>query len=151
MIFKFPFPSDFFAITLPPDNPEPRGRKVRKNKQIMEQINKIELRGNVGNVKLQNVGNNEAIRFSVATNYAYKGKDGQPVIETTWHNVTAWNGKGMPDFRRIDKGSLVHVIGRLRMQKFEGSDGLERQMYEVVASRIEIEDNQEGSQPSFGI
>ena len=64
----------------------------------MEQINKIELRGNVGNVKLQTVGNNENIRFSVATNYAYKDKEGRPVIETTWHNVTAWNGKGMPDF-----------------------------------------------------
>ena len=43
----------------------------------MEQINKIELRGNVGNVKLQTVGNNENIRFSVATNYAYKDKEGR--------------------------------------------------------------------------
>ena len=42
----------------------------------MEQINRIELRGNVGNVKLQNVGNSEVIRFSLATNYAFKGKDG---------------------------------------------------------------------------
>ncbi len=49
----------------------------------MEQINRIELRGNVGNVKLQNVGNSEVIRFSLATNYAFKGKDGNPVIETT--------------------------------------------------------------------
>ena len=73
----------------------------------MEQINKIELRGNVGNVKIQEYGGSESIRFSLATNYAYKGKDGQPVIETTWHNVTAWSGKGMPDFHKIDKGSLV--------------------------------------------
>ena len=55
----------------------------------MEQINRIVLRGNVGNVKLQNVGNSEVIRFSLATNYAFKGKDGNPVIETTWHNITA--------------------------------------------------------------
>lgn len=136
---------------MPPGNPETRGRLVRKNINIMEQINRIELRGNVGNVKLQNVGNSEAIRFSIATNYAYKGKDGLPVIETTWHNVTAWSGKGMPDFHRIDKGSLVHVTGRLRTQKFEGSDGNERLVYEVVASRLEIEDGNETAQPSFGI
>ena len=60
----------------------------------MEQINKIELRGNVGNVKLQTVGNNENIRFSVATNYAYKDKEGRPVIETTWPD------EGMPWNRR---------------------------------------------------
>ena len=117
----------------------------------MEQINKIELRGNVGNVKLQTVGNNENIRFSVATNYVYKDKEGRPVIETTWHNVTAWNGKGMPDFHKIDKGTLVHVMGRLRTQKFEGNDGAEKQIYEVLANRIEIENCPEGTQPAFGI
>ncbi|MCI7196110.1 MAG: single-stranded DNA-binding protein [Bacteroides sp.] len=117
----------------------------------MEQINKIELRGNVGNVKLQTVGNNENIRFSIATNYAYKDKEGRPVIETTWHNVTAWNGKGMPDFHKIDKGTLVHVMGRLRTQKFEGNDGVEKQIYEVLANRIEIENCPEGTQPAFGI
>lgn len=49
----------------------------------MEQLNRIELKGNVGNVKVQTVGDNEVARFSVATNYVFKGKDGQPVIETT--------------------------------------------------------------------
>ncbi len=117
----------------------------------MEQINKIELRGNVGNVKVQNVGERQSVRFSIATNYAYKGKDGNPVIETTWHNVTAWSGKGMPDFNDIDKGSLVQVSGRLRCQKFEGSDGIERTSYEVVANKILIIDTDEGTQPTFGI
>lgn len=117
----------------------------------MEQINKIELRGNVGNVKIQEYGGSESIRFSLATNYAYKGKDGQPVIETTWHNVTAWSGKGMPDFHKIDKGSLVHVLGRLRCQKFENSDGVEKQVYEVLANRLTIIETDENVQPSFGL
>ena len=118
---------------------------------IMEQINKIELRGNVGNVKTQKVGDNEAIRFSLATNYAFKGKDGTPVIETTWHNVTAWKGKGMPDFNLIEKGSLVHVTGRLRSQKFEGADKIERQVFEVVANKITIITTDEPVQPSMSI
>lgn len=104
----------------------------------MEQINKIELRGNVGNIKIQKVGDNEVARISLATNYVYKGKDGTPVIETTWHTISAWNGKGMPDFSKIRKGALLHVFGRMRSQKFESSDGTEKQFYEVLANRLNI-------------
>ena len=104
----------------------------------MEQLNKIELRGNVGNIRIQAVGDNEVAHFSLATNYAYKGKDGIPVIETTWHNIVAWNGKGMPDFKKILKGSSVYVTGRIRFQKFNGSDGTEKQIYEVLANRVVI-------------
>ena len=60
------------------------------NEKLMEQLNRIELRGNVGNIKLQTVGDKLAARFTVATNYAYKDKDGSAVIETTWHNINAW-------------------------------------------------------------
>ncbi len=104
----------------------------------MEQLNRIELKGNVGNVKIQHVGDNDVIRFSLATNYVFKSKDGNPVIETTWHNITAWNGKGMPDFSKIGKGTLAHVYGRVRYQKFSGADGTDKQYYEVLANRIEI-------------
>lgn len=151
-ILKFPFSVGFFAITLPLVSPGTRVRTdVNQTFKTMEQINKIELRGNVGNVKIQEYGGSESIRFSLATNYAYKGKDGQPVIETTWHNVTAWSGKGMPDFHKIDKGSLVHVVGRLRCQKFENSDGVEKQVYEVLANRLTIIETDENVQPSFGL
>lgn len=112
---------------------------------IMEQLNKIELRGNVGNIRIQTVGDNEVAHFSLATNYAYKGKDGTPVIETTWHNIVAWSGKGMPDFKKILKGSCVYVTGRIRFQKFNGSDGTEKQYYEVLANRLVIFENDDMS------
>ena len=57
----------------------------------------------------------------------------------------------MPDFHKIDKGTLVHVMGRLRTQRFEGNDGVEKQIYEILANRIEIENCPEGTQPAFGI
>ncbi|MGM9736844.1 MAG: single-stranded DNA-binding protein [Candidatus Cryptobacteroides sp.] len=117
----------------------------------MEQLNKIELRGNVGNVRLQTVGTNEAVHFSLATNYAYKGKDGTPVIETTWHNIVAWSGKGMPDFRKIEKGAFVYVSGRLRSQKYNTADGIEKQIYEVLANRLAIIEEDGNPQPAFGI
>ncbi|MGM9742790.1 MAG: single-stranded DNA-binding protein [Candidatus Cryptobacteroides sp.] len=117
----------------------------------MEQLNKIELRGNVGNARIQTVGENEVVNFSLATNYAYKGKDGNPVIETTWHNVVAWSGKGMPDFKKIGKGTCVHVIGRLRFQRYNLPDGTERQNYEVLANRLAIVETDEAPQPALGL
>lgn len=53
----------------------------------MEQLNRLEIRGNVGNVNILKVGETRVAHFSVATNFAYKGRNGEPVIETTWHNV----------------------------------------------------------------
>ena len=105
----------------------------------MEQLNRIELRGNVGNVRFSDVGDSRVARFSLATNFIYKGREGDAVIETTWHNIVAWSGKGMPDLSKIEKGIPLYVCGRLRSAKFTGNDGTEKQIYEVVASRIAFE------------
>ena len=108
---------------------------------IMEQLNKNELRGNVGNITRKDVGESRVAHFSLATNYIYKGRDGNPVIETTWHNITAWEGRGMPDLNKIVKGDTVYVLGRIRSQKYTGTDNIERTSYEVLANRVKIESN----------
>ena len=108
----------------------------------MEQLNRIELRGNVGNVRISEVGGSRVARFSLATNFMYRGKDNEAVLETTWHNRVAWSGKGMPDFSSISKGAPVYVTGRLRTSRFTGNDGIERTVYEVIASKVEVQENQ---------
>lgn len=113
------------------------------NTLIMEQLNRIELRGNVGNVRISNVGNSQVARFSLATNFMYKSKDGEGVVETTWHNIVVWSGKNMPDFSRIGKGTPVYVCGRLRSSKYTAADGSERQIYEVIANKLAIEEDEQ--------
>ena len=98
----------------------------------MEQLNRIELRGNVGNVRISEVGGSRVARFSLATNFMYKGREGD----------AAWSGKGMPDFSSISKGASVYVTGRLRTSRFTGNDGIERTVYEVIASKVEVQENQ---------
>jgi len=105
----------------------------------MEQLNRIELRGKVGNVYLYSNGNTHNARFGLVTNYAYKSKKGEPVIETFWHNVVAWEGKGVVDLRSLEKGQIVYVCGRLRQDKYTNSDGVERQTDEVIAREVRIE------------
>lgn len=109
----------------------------------MEQLNRIELRGNVGNSRIQNVGGNQVAHFTIATNYAYKDKNGAAVIETTWHNVVAWANEKFPDLTKIDKGAKLYVCGRMQAHKFQGQDGQEHFTYEVLASRIVLIEDDE--------
>lgn len=57
----------------------------------LECINRVELRGIVGTSRVTEVGDRNLINFSLATNYAYKDKDGYPVIET--HGTPARHGR----------------------------------------------------------
>lgn len=103
----------------------------------MEQLNKVELIGTVGSVYVKDFGNTRCANFSVATNHCFKDSEGCPVIETTWHRVIAWENRDTADAFSLEKGSQVHVIGRLRIQRYTGADGVERQTVEIVASKVE--------------
>ena len=103
-----------------------------------EFLNRVELRGRVGHdPKIFSVGDAQVARFSVATNEAFRGKNGELREETTWHNVAAWAGRNVMDFKDIRKGGFVNVVGRLRQNRFTGADGVERTVVEVVAGRLE--------------
>ena len=107
----------------------------------MEHLNKIEICGIVGSVYVKDFQSAKCANFSVATNYCYKAKDGCPVIETTWHRVVAWESDTIKNLDQLRKGCCVHVIGRIRMQRYPGADGVERSTCEVIASKLEIVEN----------
>ena len=70
-------------------------------------FNRIELRGNAGqDARIIKVGDNTVARFNIATNETYKDRSGNLKEETTWHSVTAWAGKGMPDYRTSEAEPL---------------------------------------------
>ena len=45
-------------------------------------INHVELQGIVGTSRVSDLGEKNAVSFSLATNYAFKGREGCHVIET---------------------------------------------------------------------
>ena len=98
----------------------------------MEFLNKIELRGICGNSSIQKVGDTRICRFSVVTELAYKGNDGTSIIESTWFNVTAWEGNA------ITRGAIVHVHGRLKCNRYTDANGNDRVQYEIVARKVDI-------------
>lgn len=104
----------------------------------MEQINKIELLGIVGSVRTQFIGERRMAKFTMVTNRAYKNKEGAPVIESTWHNVTAFEGRLVRDLEKLEKGRAVHVWGRLQIQHYTGFDGTDRTSVDVLCNHLEI-------------
>ena len=116
----------------------PKTKQFLNYERLMEQINKIELLGIVGSVRLQNVADKRMAKFTMVTNRAYKNKEGAPVIETQWHNVTAFEGKYVQELERIEKGRAVHVWGRLQVQHYTGLDGSERTAVDVICNRLDL-------------
>lgn len=115
----------------------------------MEQINRIEVRGIVGNVSLQEMNDSRMCKFSVVTNYAYKNREGTPVMETVWHNVIAFEGREIQSLDRIAKGSKVSVTGRFRLQRYVGQDGIDRSYPEIFANRVKLIDDDEQLVPEL--
>ena len=104
----------------------------------MEQLNKVELRGIVGSVRVQTFDENLMARIGLATNFAYKDREGTAVIDTSWHNVIAWEGRNIQNLEKIEKGTKLRVIGRIRYQNYTGLDGVDRTGTDILANQIQI-------------
>lgn len=103
----------------------------------MESLNKIELRGILGVIRVISLGDTHYATMSVATNFCYKDDEGCPVIETTWHQVTAWEGKACDDLSSFKKGDQVHVTGRLRCRRYTDEAGIQQQRLDILANCLE--------------
>lgn len=106
----------------------------------MEQLNRIELKGSVGSIRFQTFDGAAVANMTLCTNYAYRDKDGSPVIEQTWHNIVAWEGKEIQGLDKIQKGAKLHVVGRLRTRSYSGADGVDRTITEVMVKKLKVID-----------
>lgn len=103
----------------------------------MEHLNRIELRGCIGSIKTFSVGDAKVARFAMATCYTYRNRQGESVVEVTWHSVSAWQSNSI-SLEGLAQGAQVHVIGRIRAQRYTAADGSERTIYEVIAGEMEV-------------
>ena len=106
--------------------------------------NKIELKGVVGFVKVQTFSAKKVARITLATKTAFKDKSGNPVIETQWHSINAWEGKTIENLDAIEKGDNLSITGRIKYNKFTGTDGQEHYTTEIQAEKLShIKDGEE--------
>ncbi len=104
----------------------------------MEQYNQVQIRGMVGNVRTTTFPDAVMGNISVATNYMYMTRDGQPAAETTWFTVVAREGKAIENLSAVSKGSAVQIVGRMRSRSYRDAEGIEHNVMEVVASKVEV-------------
>ncbi|MBU1098783.1 MAG: single-stranded DNA-binding protein [Bacteroidetes bacterium] len=108
-------------------------------------LNKIQVIGNLGqDAETRFSTNNTAITtYSIATTHGYKGKDGNWVNETTWHNVVSFS---LSDYIKdgLKKGKKVYVEGRLAKRDYTDKEGIKRYVTEIVSEKIIPLDAREG-------
>lgn len=97
-----------------------------------QNINRVELQGFVGSCTATQIDGNRLVRFTVATNHTVSSGSDGVIIETTWHQCSAWN-----PVAEISKGTMVHLTGRIRNYRYTGSDGQERFSNEILVSTLE--------------
>ena len=100
-------------------------------------INRVELQGRVGTVRLSPCVGAVAANFSLVTEHHLKSVSGVAIVESTWHNIATFEG-GDVSLDGLSRGALVHLTGRLRTSKYTAADGTERIFTEVVADSLQV-------------
>lgn len=72
------------------------------------------------------------VRIRVATNESYKNAKGEPVKDTQWHNVVAWEKTAELVTEKLRKGSEVMIEGRLSYNEYTDKEGVKRYSTDVV-------------------
>ena len=100
-------------------------------------LNKVMLIGSLGkDAETRFTTDNKSVtNFSIATENSYKGKDGNWIKETTWHNVVSWN---LSDFFKdaLKKGAKFYVEGRISKRDYTDKEGVKKYIVEVVSEKL---------------
>lgn len=96
-------------------------------------VNKVELQGIVGNIRIDIINNIKIATISLVTEYCFRDKNGA-VIESTWHLIKATESETVK-FDDIIKGDRIHVTGRIRTRRFSSSNS-ENFLTEIVADNL---------------
>ncbi|WP_010261253.1 single-stranded DNA-binding protein [Treponema primitia] len=75
--------------------------------------------------------------FSIASNRFFK-KDSKLEKEISYFDVEAWSKLAESCFRLGHKGRGARVVGRLKQDRWDGSDGKPRTKISIVAEHVEF-------------
>ena len=95
--------------------------------------NNVNLIGNLGKdvqITTFSTGGKKA-SFSLATQEKFKNQKGEPISNTTWHNIIAWGKNAELMGKVLAKGTKVMVKGSLANRSYE-KDGIKHYVTEVI-------------------
>ena len=97
-------------------------------------LNKIVLIGNLTrDPELKYTPQGTAVcTFGIATNRAWTTKSGETKEDVQFHRIIAWQKLAELCSNLLAKGRKVYVEGRITYRSFEGKDGIQRNITEIV-------------------
>lgn len=113
----------------------------------MAAVNKAILLGNLGKDPILRTleSGNKVANFSLATNRAYKGADGNLVEETEWHNIVLWGKLAELAEKYLVKGRQVYIEGRITNRQYDDKEGNRRYITEIVGENMVFVGGRDGS------
>lgn len=111
-------------------------------------INKVILVGNVGkDPEVRHLDSGVAVTtFTLATSESYKGKDGQKVTNTEWHNIVLWRGLAEVAEKYVKKGNPLYIEGKIRSRSWDDKDGIKRYTTEIIADNMQMLGSKQGNE-----
>ena len=100
-------------------------------------VNKVILLGNLGkDPELAYSGTGTAYcRFSLATNYGIKDKDGNWKNQTDWHNIVTFGKLAESCSQILKKGGKAYIEGRIQYDEYE-KDNVKRKSISIIATDV---------------
>lgn len=88
-------------------------------------------------------------KFSLATNYRYKGKDDEYVDITDWFNIVCWKNLAEIAGKYLHKGSKVYLEGKIKTRSYE-KEGVTHYVTEIIPDEIIMLDGKGSENESDG-
>lgn len=114
-------------------------------------LNKVMLIGNLGHSpEMRYLPNgNPVANIQLATTHRWKDRNsGERKEQTEWHRVIFFNRLAEIVGEYLRKGSKIYVEGRLQTRKYQGRDGQDRYVTEIIATEITMLGGKAGNHPS---
>ncbi|HEY5536271.1 MAG TPA: single-stranded DNA-binding protein [Ignavibacteria bacterium] len=112
-------------------------------------VNKVILLGNLGkDPELAYSGTGTAYcRFSLATNYGIKDKDGNWKNQTDWHSIVTFGKLAESCSQILKKGGKAYIEGRIQYDEYE-KDNVKRKSISIIATDVVPIDRRESPDKS---
>jgi single-strand DNA-binding protein len=104
----------------------------------MAGVNRVILIGNLGkDPEIRSLeGGVKVANFSLATSESYKGKNGEKVEQTEWHNIVLWRGLAEVAENYLKKGNSIYIEGKIRTRDWTDKDGNKRYTTEIIGDNM---------------
>ena len=104
-------------------------------------VNKAFILGRVGkDPQVTHISDTKKVSFGIATtDRGYTKGDGTQVPDRTeWHNIVAWRGLAEVCEKYVHKGDILYIEGKITNRSWEGQDGQNHYITEIVAEVVEL-------------